>query len=418
MTANLLAFSFLIFLTTAAGLSPVAAGSVLAIGRIWDAVNDPFIGYLSDKTRTRWGRRYPWIVLGAIPFGLTFFLTWIVPGWESDTARFWYYVVMSLLFQVFYTVVNLPYTTLTAELTKDYDERTELTAFRLGSSLFGAIAALGLGLVITNIIPDQRQRDALSDGIDRRLRSHLERYIACNAHRHQRRTRRITTTDNRALAQPANAATETNPTLGPYLEAIERLDMPRAEAILARASQLLGPRQVVHELVIPLLREVGERWHAGDLSIAQEHAVSAQVRAHLATLVRNTALPTGAPRMIFATPPGHRHEMGALMAAVLASSRGVSPVYLGPDVPFEELALACKRARAEVVVLSVLLEKSDPLERRREVKGLEALSQDVEVWLGAPAGHPALEASGIRPMNDFLAFEAALTHRHGSATMA
>ena len=165
MTANLLAFSFLIFLTTAAGLSPVAAGSVLAIGRIWDAVNDPFIGYLSDKTRTRWGRRYPWIVLGAIPFGLTFFLTWIVPGWESDTARFWYYVVMSLLFQVFYTVVNLPYTTLTAELTKDYDERTELTAFRLGSSLFGAIAALGLGLVITNIIPDQRQQYLVLGGI-------------------------------------------------------------------------------------------------------------------------------------------------------------------------------------------------------------------------------------------------------------
>ncbi len=165
MTANLLAFSFLIFLTTAAGLSPVAAGSVLAIGRIWDAVNDPFIGYLSDKTRTRWGRRYPWIVLGALPFGLTFFLTWIVPGWESATARFWYYVVMSLLFQVFYTVVNLPYTTLTAELTKDYDERTELTAFRLGSSLFGAIAALGLGLVITNIIPDQRQQYLVLGGI-------------------------------------------------------------------------------------------------------------------------------------------------------------------------------------------------------------------------------------------------------------
>lgn len=164
MTANLLSFSFLIFLTTAAGLSPVAAGSVLAIGRIWDAVNDPFIGYLSDKTRTRWGRRYPWIVLGAIPFGVTFFLTWVVPDW-GDTARFWYYVVMSLLFQVFYTVVNLPYTTLTAELTKDYDERTELTAFRLGSSLFGAIAALGLGLVITQVIADQRQQYLVLGGI-------------------------------------------------------------------------------------------------------------------------------------------------------------------------------------------------------------------------------------------------------------
>lgn len=158
MTANLLAFSFLIFLTTAAGLSPVAAGSVLAIGRIWDAINDPFIGYLSDRTQTRWGRRYPWMVLGAIPFGLSFFLMWVVPAWESETARFWYYVVVSLFFQVFYTVINLPYATLTAELTKDYDERTELTAFRLASSLFGAISALGLGLVITQLIEDvQRQ---------------------------------------------------------------------------------------------------------------------------------------------------------------------------------------------------------------------------------------------------------------------
>ncbi len=165
MTANLLAFSFLIFLTTAAGLSPVAAGSVLAIGRIWDAVNDPFIGYLSDKTRTRWGRRYPWMVLGAVPFGLSFFLMWVVPGWESETARFGYYVVVSLLFQMFYTVINLPYATLTAELTKDYDERTELTAFRLASSLFGAIFALALGLVITQTVGDLRQQYLLLGGI-------------------------------------------------------------------------------------------------------------------------------------------------------------------------------------------------------------------------------------------------------------
>ena len=149
----------------------------------------------------------------------------------------------------------------------------------------------------------------------------------------------------RALAQPANAASVTSPTLEPYLDAIERLDMPRAEAILARASQLLGPRQVVLELVLPLLRAVGDRWHAGDMSVAQEHAVSAQVRAHLATLIRTMVLPAGAPRMVFATPAGHRHEMGAQMAAVLAAARGVSPVYLGPDVPFEELAVACERAR-------------------------------------------------------------------------
>ena len=219
----------------------------------------------------------------------------------------------------------------------------------------------------------------------------------------------------RALAQPANAASVTSPTLEPYLDAIERLDMPRAEAILARASQLLGPRQVVLELVLPLLRAVGDRWHAGDMSVAQEHAVSAQVRAHLATLIRTMVLPAGAPRMVFATPAGHRHEMGAQMAAVLAAARGVSPVYLGPDVPFEELAVACERARAQVLVLSMLVQKSDPLERRRELKGLESLTEEVEVWVGAPAGHPALGVKGVRPMTDFLAFEAALTHRHGSA---
>ena len=158
LTANLIAFSFLIFLTSAAGMRPGVAGLVLAVGKVWDAVNDPIVGYLSDRTETRWGRRYPWIVAGAIPFGITFFLMWIVPGISSQTGLFWYYVLISVAFQVFYTMVNLPYTTLTAELTKDYDERTELTAFRLGSSLFGAILALALGLVVSQLIADVRQQ--------------------------------------------------------------------------------------------------------------------------------------------------------------------------------------------------------------------------------------------------------------------
>jgi GPH family glycoside/pentoside/hexuronide:cation symporter len=158
MTANLIAFSFLIFLTNAAGLNPAAAGTVLLIGKIWDAVNDPIVGFLSDRTRSRWGRRYPWIVLGALPFGVTFAVMWLVPNLPNNTVKFWYYVGVSLLFQVFYTVVNLPYTTLTAELTKDYDERTELTAFRLSASLLGAISALALGLVVSQLIEDVQQQ--------------------------------------------------------------------------------------------------------------------------------------------------------------------------------------------------------------------------------------------------------------------
>jgi GPH family glycoside/pentoside/hexuronide:cation symporter len=154
MTANLIAFSFLIFLTEVAGINPLAAGTVLLIGKVWDAVNDPLVGVLSDRTQSRWGRRYPWILLSALPFGVTFFLMWLVPGGSSG-FRFWYYVITSILFQIFFTTANLPYSTLTAELTQDYDERTDLTSFRLGFSLTGAILALALGLVVTGQIQDE-----------------------------------------------------------------------------------------------------------------------------------------------------------------------------------------------------------------------------------------------------------------------
>lgn len=155
MTTNLIAFSFLIFLTEVAGINPLAAGTVLLIGKVWDAVNDPLVGMLSDRTRTQWGRRYPWILLSALPFGITFFLMWLVPEGSSG-FRFWYYVITSVLFQVFFTTANLPYSTLTAELSKDYDERTDLTSFRLAFSLAGAISGLALGLGVTSVIADER----------------------------------------------------------------------------------------------------------------------------------------------------------------------------------------------------------------------------------------------------------------------
>lgn len=158
LTSNLLAFSFLIFLTNVAGLEPLTAGTVLLIGKIWDAVNDPAVGILSDRTRTRWGRRYPWIALTAIPFGLTFYLNWIVPGFTSQIALFWYYVAVSVIFQVFFTTTNLPYSTLTAEMTEDYDERTELTSFRLSFSLAGAVLVLALGLVVSQLVAEPQQQ--------------------------------------------------------------------------------------------------------------------------------------------------------------------------------------------------------------------------------------------------------------------
>ena len=159
MTSQFLAFFLLIFLTKEAKMPPDIAGAVLAVGKIWDAVNDPLVGMLSDRTRTRWGRRYPWMFLTAIPFGLSYCLIWLVPfGPDQVWLSFAYYVVITTIFQVFFTTTNLPYTTLTAEMTQNYDERTALTSFRLASSVGGGVFILLANAISGQFFTDEKQR--------------------------------------------------------------------------------------------------------------------------------------------------------------------------------------------------------------------------------------------------------------------
>lgn len=164
MTANVLVFFLMYFFTQVAGLPPGLAGSILMIGRISDAINDPLIGIFSDRANTDWGRRLPWMYFGAIPFALIFILLWLVPEFSSDeTLNNWllfgYYVVIGILFHIAYTIVNLPYIALTPELTQDYDERTSLNSFRFAFSLGGSIFALVLaGIAEATYTDDPRQQ--------------------------------------------------------------------------------------------------------------------------------------------------------------------------------------------------------------------------------------------------------------------
>lgn len=158
ITANILVFFLLYFFTNVAGLPAGLAGSILAIGKIGDAINDPITGILSDHTRTRWGRRIPWMLFGAVPFGVFFFLQWIVPSFSVDPevnkwCLFAYYIIIAILFNLAYTVVNLPYTALTPELTQDYNERTSLNSFRFAFSIGGSILSLVLAGFITEAYP-------------------------------------------------------------------------------------------------------------------------------------------------------------------------------------------------------------------------------------------------------------------------
>lgn len=154
---TIIPFYFLYFLTDVAHVNPGLAGSVLMVARLWDAINDPLVGNLSDRTRSRWGRRRPFMLFGSVPMGILFALLWVVPP-LGGFARGMYYLVMYMLFDAVYTVVSGPYTALTPEMTLDADERTSLITWRMAVSIItGLTAAVAMDLAFS-AIADPRVR--------------------------------------------------------------------------------------------------------------------------------------------------------------------------------------------------------------------------------------------------------------------
>lgn len=120
-------FSF--FLLTTFGMDPVLAGLLGGIPRIYDAITDPIMGYISDNTTSRWGRRRPYIFIGAITSGLLFAALWQLHPENSQTYNFWYFMIFSLLFLTGNTIYSTPLIGLGYEMTSDYRERTRLMGF-------------------------------------------------------------------------------------------------------------------------------------------------------------------------------------------------------------------------------------------------------------------------------------------------
>jgi methanogenic corrinoid protein MtbC1 len=143
------------------------------------------------------------------------------------------------------------------------------------------------------------------------------------------------------------------------MRALHSLDASAFEAVLVRASVVLGVDALVDEVVVPLLREVGRKWEAGELSIAQEHLASALVRTHLERTRLSIQPSQEAPKLIAATPTGQHHEIGAMLAAIVAARMDWDVTYLGPNLPAEEIAEAASRTRASAVALSLVHPLSD-----------------------------------------------------------
>lgn len=151
----LLMFFQLYFLTDVAGLRPDYAGWAVGLSRIWDSVNDPLFGLVSDRIRTRWGRRRVLLLFGAVPLGLSFMLMWIVPP-LGDLGLAVFYGLTFIIFDTVYTVIHVGYNALTPEMTTDYDERSSLNGYRMVFSISATLGAIILATVLGWYITDNR----------------------------------------------------------------------------------------------------------------------------------------------------------------------------------------------------------------------------------------------------------------------
>lgn len=129
------------YLVAVIGLSPILAGLIPGLGKVWDSISDPLMGYITDHTRSRHGRRRVFFLIAFLPVLISFILIWYPVNFSSDIALFIYYFVTYLFFYTTTTLVLIPYSALSAEMTHDFTERNKLTGFRMFFSMFATLLA-------------------------------------------------------------------------------------------------------------------------------------------------------------------------------------------------------------------------------------------------------------------------------------
>jgi MerR family transcriptional regulator, light-induced transcriptional regulator len=182
--------------------------------------------------------------------------------------------------------------------------------------------------------------------------------------------------------------------LAPILLAVGEFDAAAAADEVSRLAAVLSPRDLVYQVMVPLMHEVGVRWHDGTLAIAQEHMVSQILRGVLGSLIRLFRRSQSATRMVFATPTGENHEFGIQASAMLASLAGIAPVYLGANLPAEEISQAARRTSAQVIVLGITAPSPSTAAEVSAI--ITAMPQATELWLGGAGNHIEFFSAGRR----------------------
>lgn len=144
------------YLVAVVGMNPLLAGLIPGLGKIWDAVSDPLMGYLSDRTRSRFGRRRVWFLAGIVPIFLSMTLIWLPVRLSTDLGLFVYYFLAYIFFYTVSTMVLVPYGALSAEMAREFRDRNKLTGFRMLFSMLAALLSGTVPQIIINAFPDQR----------------------------------------------------------------------------------------------------------------------------------------------------------------------------------------------------------------------------------------------------------------------
>ncbi len=166
------------------------------------------------------------------------------------------------------------------------------------------------------------------------------------------------------------------------------LDAPKVEAVLRRAAALLGTAVFLEQVTVSLLHRIGEEWHAGRLTIPQEHLASSVVHALVMGVMRDVAPAGDAPRVVVATPAGERHAIGAALAGAAAAAQGWRVIFLGADLPAADIAACATDVDAHLVALSVVY-----VENRADVLAeLRALRSMLPARIGMIAGGAGAKA--------------------------
>ena len=211
-------------------------------------------------------------------------------------------------------------------------------------------------------------------------------------------------------SRPAQQEPTAPDILAPILAAVERFDAAAAADEVSRLAAVLSPRELVYQVMVPLMQEVGVRWHDGTLAIAQEHLVTQMLRdflGGLTRLFRPSPSSRSVTKFVFATPTGESHEFGIQASAMLASMAGIEPVYLGANLPAQEIANAARRTSAQVIVLGITLSSPATAVELRMIA--ESMPQATELWVGGAGSSSAdVSATGRRAiaLKNLPAFEA------------